>query len=388
MQIRTLLLIGSHTAVFSKVKEQLEQEGIRTLYCKQLSGVPKCIQENQPDLIILHPGRKTENPCHTLLRIRKISGGKELPVILVFSAQQEKLLGECPDVTYTDFISSPLREKELILRIKHQFALIKANQTIQRRNEQLKRTIESRDRLYALIAHDLRSPIGTVKMLNDFILEEKSCISCPRVIEKLLMTKNITDNLFTLLENLLQWSQSQHKRIKLNSGIFDVAATIRQVSVLYTHIAKTKKIRLVNQVDTPVYVQADEEMIKTVIRNLLSNAIKFSYPGGKIEINAIHGRKRVAITVRDEGRGMSREELCRLKESGQKASLPGTRKESGFGLGLSLSQEFIRQNKGKFSFTSEPGAGSMFRFTLPAGYGDGLNDATTRHTSAKHPMRP
>ncbi len=357
MQTRTLLLIGSRTAVFSKVKEQLEQEDILTLHCKEFSDIPECIRECQPDLVILHPGKSVENPCQTLFRIRKTPGGRELPVILVFSARQEKLLEECPDVTYTDFISSPLREKELIFRIKHQFALIKANQIIQRRNEQLKRTIESRDRLYTLIAHDLRSPIGTVKMLNDFILEEKDCISCPRVIEKFLMTKNITDNLFTLLENLLQWSQSQHKRVRLNSGIFNITATIRQVLVLYSHIAKAKKIRLVNRTHTPVYVQADEEMIKTVIRNLLSNAIKFSYPGGKIEIDVIHGRNRVAVTVRDEGRGMNGEELCRLKSAGHKTSLPGTRKESGFGLGLSISQEFIHQNKGKLSFTSEPGVG-------------------------------
>lgn len=360
----TLFIISS-SHLPENIQEELEKENFTAFYFTDETAALSKLQETKPDLILLNPGIPTPEKCSIIRRFRKNPFTQEVPVIFISSIDDETLVSECLNFGYTDFIAKPLRTKELLLRIHHQLSLVEAKRTIRRQNERLKQTIESRDKLYAVIAHDLRSPIGTIKMINSAIENEKEKIQDPGILKKFEMINETTEEAFNLLENLLRWTRNQNGKTKVIAEIFDLSIATRQVLSLFTTIANAKNIRLSNQLKVPLYVYADEDMVKTVLRNLISNAIKFTFPGGEVELDASRQTNTVTLAVKDNGQGISPENQCLLLKKGHTVSTYGTKHEKGCGLGLLLSQDFIKRNKGKLWFVSEEGKGTTFYFTLP-----------------------
>ena len=268
---------------------------------------------------------------------------------------------------------------------------MEATRTIRRQNERLQETIEARDKLYSVIAHDLRAPIGTIKMINSIIESQKDKIRNAGIRKKFEMINETTEQAFNLLENLLRWSRNLNGKTKVVRSNFDLAISIREVLSLFTAIAKSKNINLVNSVKKPVFVYADEDMIKTVLRNLISNAIKFTYPGGEVSIMLTEYKEQVSVAVKDNGQGIKKENQSKLLKDGQLCSTYGTKNEKGCGLGLLLSRDFIKLNKGKLRFKSKEGEGTIFYFTIPSSTdfpGKPLIDSLIPHTSVELPRHP
>lgn len=138
------------------------------------------------------------------------------------------------------------------------------------------------------------------------------------------MINETTEQAFNLLENLLRWSRNLNGKTKVVRSNFDLAISIREVLSLFTAIAKSKNINLVNSVKKPVFVYADEDMIKTVLRNLISNAIKFTYPGGEVSIMLTEYNEQVSVAVKDNGQGIKKENQSKLLKDGQLCSTYGT----------------------------------------------------------------
>ncbi|RHV94703.1 sensor histidine kinase [Odoribacter sp. OF09-27XD] len=323
------------------------------------------IRDTDADLILLQYETLVPGQCNIIHRIRQNKSTRNTPVIFIASANDSNIIGECLNFESTDFVTLPLREKELILRIRHQLSLIEAQRTIKQQNEQLQQTLQARDKLYSVIAHDLRSPIGTIKMINAAIETEKEKITNPSIRKKFEMINETTEEAYNLLENLLRWTRNRHGKTKVIPTLFDLSIATRQVLSLFTTIAKAKNIRLTNQLLHSLPVYADEDMIKTVLRNLISNAIKFTYPDGNIELYSTVEKDYVTIAIKDNGQGIKKEDQKYLLQENHSVSTYGTRNEKGSGLGLILSQEFIKLNNGKLYFTSAEGQGTTFYFALP-----------------------
>jgi two-component system, sensor histidine kinase and response regulator len=167
-----------------------------------------------------------------------------------------------------------------------------------------------------------------------------------------------------LMENLLHWVKSQMNASNISPGELDMEEIVAEAVQVHQLQAKTKKISIKKELDPPLQAYADRDMVTLVLRNLLSNAIKFTPEKGKIIIRVKTESAFCRVSIIDNGVGMDREALTKIQDNSY-YSTNGTAKESGTGLGLMLSRDFLSKNGGALLIESEAGKGSVFSFTLP-----------------------
>jgi signal transduction histidine kinase len=167
------------------------------------------------------------------------------------------------------------------------------------------------------------------------------------------------------LDNLLIWSRTQTSSTKLIPESFDINETIGQISDIFRNQATYKQINVRLEISGIKKVYADPNMIATVIRNLFSNALKFTNENGQIEIRTVQKADIVEFSITDNGKGILPEDLKKIFEDKGHKTTKGTANETGSGLGLLLSKDFIQRNNGLIWVESKPGKGSSFIFTLP-----------------------
>lgn len=231
--------------------------------------------------------------------------------------------------------------------------------------EELRNTNAAKDKFFSIIAHDLRSPFSSLLSFSEFLSEDIDIL--PKSEIKLFADKihEAAKGVFSLLENLLQWSKIQSGKIPLNPVSFNILNKINQVVVLLSNNACNKKIRIINEVSSTPIVFADESMIFSVVQNLLSNAIKFTRPEGIIKISSADKGSEIEISVADNGVGIKEEDLNKLFRIDAHHTTYGTNEEKGSGLGLILCKEMVERNGGKIRVVSKEGEGTTFSFTLP-----------------------
>jgi PAS domain S-box-containing protein len=245
-----------------------------------------------------------------------------------------------------------------------------ADAEIQRKNAELAELNASKDKFFSIIAHDLRNPLGNFKLITKLLHEDFDDLSNEERIELLESMKDSADNIYSLLENLLEWSQTQRNKIQFNPVELNLKLLSVGIINLLKPTAEKKQIQLINNISISSEVYADVNMINTVLRNLLSNAIKFTPNGGKIEIGIIKSSDDLmtsddCIYVKDEGIGMSQDTIQKLFKIDENISTLGTNNEKGTGLGLILCKEFVEKHGGRIWVESEECKGSTFYFSLP-----------------------
>ena len=266
-----------------------------------------------------------------------------------------------------DFISKPFNKEELLIRVKHQISLITARRIISRQNKELQRTISARDKLYSVIAHDLRSPIGSVKMVLNMLLINLPTEVIGEELYDLLNTANqTTEEVFSLLDNLLKWTKSQTGRLNVVYQDINIVDTVEGVVQVYNAAAELKKIKIVHDIPEQIMVHCDTDMVKTVIRNFMSNALKFSPKETTITVDVKTIDDSFAqVSVQDQGCGIDDEGRKKLLHEDTHYSTFGLNNEEGSGLGLLLCKDFVNKNGGKLWFETQKGEGSTFFFTVP-----------------------
>lgn len=249
-----------------------------------------------------------------------------------------------------------------ILRQKEEIA---ANEKLlQNQTEELTEVNAFKNRLFSIIAHDLKSPIYAMKHLfqnmqqYDLPAEEIKAM-VPELVNELTYTTS-------LMENVLLWTRSQMQSDAVRPQLIDVAGLTTEVGKLLRLQAEAKGIRVKLEVDNTLFVFADKDMVNLILRNLLSNAIKYTPEKGGITVGARTEASGVEIYVKDTGMGMSQETIDKINLSNYYTT-KGTGGESGTGLGLMLCREFLARNGGTLHIESSPGKGSVFSFMLPQG---------------------
>ncbi len=229
----------------------------------------------------------------------------------------------------------------------------------------LEKLNDTKDKLFSIIAHDLKSPFNSILGLSDLLIENSPIYDTSNVE---YLSKNINStakNTLNLIENLLCWAQSQTNQIKYDPEAIDLEKNISQAVIFFNAPASVKNISLNHIRDYETIVYADRIMLKLILHNLISNAIKFTHSNGKIDIYTLHGEGEVEITISDNGTGMNEATRNNLFETKTNLSSKGTSNEDGTGLGLILCKEFVEKNGGKIRVESELGKGSDFTFTIP-----------------------
>lgn len=361
------------------LKALLGREGFGIVYAMNGTEALEKVKSEHPDLILLDVMMPDMDGFEVAGHLKVEPEQAEIPIIFLTALNDSASVVKGFQLGANDFISKPFRREELLIRVEHQLSLVDARRIILRQTEELRKTIAGRDKLYSVIAHDLRSPMASIKMLCNTIMMSIDPQTVPGdVFEMLEMTNKTAEEVFSLLDNLLKWTKSQLGKLSNVPQPIDMVGLVDGVIEVFKPIAESKLISL--ELDSEVEfinVIVDIEMIKSVVRNLISNAIKFSH---KNTVVMVHVKvqdvmdenkteegngKEVLVTVSDRGCGIKNEDQEKLLNESTYFTTFGTDSEEGSGLGLLLCKDFVSKNHGRLWFTSEEGVGSNFNFTIP-----------------------
>lgn len=231
--------------------------------------------------------------------------------------------------------------------------------------KELKALIKTKDKLFSIIAHDLRSPFNSIIGLTELVSNNLGTIGQDE-IQLFLSTMHTTaQGTLDLLENLLIWAKSQTGQLSFKPEKIQLESIIKNILIMLESSAKLKNISIELACNMQQKVVADKNMIESILHNLITNAIKFTNKGGYIKVCAEKFKNEVKISIADNGIGMSNEIKSKLFRSDIYFTTSGTDDEVGSGLGLLLCKEFTEKNGGQIWAESEPGVGSTFSFTIP-----------------------
>ncbi len=250
---------------------------------------------------------------------------------------------------------------------KKYILFISRNITERKKNQiKLQDLNATKDRLFSIIGHDLKGPVGSASKFFDMIADNQNDMPKDQLSEFLKYHSNSLKNIKLLLDNLLEWARSQKNETAVKIERVNIKSTVSECVELLKGSADSKNIELSFDINDDLNARADSIMIKTVIRNLISNAVKYCREKGKIKAAAKIKGETILISIADNGIGMDEETLCKLFKISEKVSRKGTGGESGTGFGLILCAEFIAKNGGKIWAESKNGYGSTFYIELPA----------------------
>lgn len=231
--------------------------------------------------------------------------------------------------------------------------------------DELYRSNKTKEKLLSVVAHDLKNPIHALIGFSELLVDKEAGLSEDEKTQYAEFIHDSSLQIYTLLENLLKWAQSQSTSIKYQPEKFDVNELL-DINIKLFHEAGTKKkIELIFNGKSNNQVYADKNMINTVIRNLINNAIKFTSEGGKISVSAKDKDSFVEISIVDTGVGMTDDIIQKILETDEFHSSQGTSNEQGTGLGLAICKEFLNAHDSKLQILSRPNKGSTFYFKIP-----------------------
>lgn len=228
----------------------------------------------------------------------------------------------------------------------------------------LKQTVQTKDKLFSIIAHDLRSPFTALVGLSEVLSEKTNELSSEEIAELSKHIHQSATGVLALTDNLLSWSRSQTGKLTINPQTLSLKEIVDNIVTVASIPAQEKKIAINTKIGNDLSIYADYDTISTAIRNLISNAIKFTPTGGSVSVSGHKISGNIEIKVSDTGVGIEPENLAKLfRVDG--LTTKGTNQESGTGLGLILCKEFVERNNGNISVESIIGLGTTFTITIP-----------------------
>jgi|WetSurMetagenome_2_1015567.scaffolds.fasta_scaffold02462_3 signal transduction histidine kinase/ligand-binding sensor domain-containing protein len=251
-----------------------------------------------------------------------------------------------------------------VRKLKKQKLLLE--QTVAIKTAELTLLNASKDKFFSIIAHDLKNPFSSIIGFSSIMQESPGLEDISEY--KLFSSKihSSATQTYRLLENLLEWANSQSRKIKFTPVAINLKELIHNEFDLLHEMAIGKNIDLRFNIDDSLFIVADKNMIMTIMRNLITNAIKFTQRNGKVVVEARIYDGNIEVAVKDTGIGMSEDTMSKLFLLDSDLSAKGTENEKGTGLGLFLCKEFVEKHNGKISVESKEGKGSTFRFSIPA----------------------
>ena len=347
------------------LKILLTNEKFQVLTANNGNSCIETAKREHPDLILLDVMMPDISGFDTAVILKKEKETADIPIIFLTALNSPADLVHGFQVGANDFLTKPFNKEELVMRVMHQISLVAAKRIIVQQNDELRRTINNRDKMYSVIAHDLRSPMASIRMVLNLVVQTVSPEAIgPEMYYLIDKANKETEETHDLLDNLLKWTKSQTGRLKVAYQDFEVMDVVTGVYGIFTMIAETKNINLTMEENvTGLKVRADKDMLNTVVRNFLSNAIKFTPEGSAIEIIVDKKDDFAKISIRDHGVGIAPDRIEGLFHKGE--TTYGTNNEEGSGLGLQLCKDFAVKNGGDVMVESVLGEGSTFSVLVP-----------------------
>ncbi|QQS37270.1 MAG: PAS domain-containing sensor histidine kinase [Ignavibacteriales bacterium] len=241
----------------------------------------------------------------------------------------------------------------------------KAERQLLKYAEELNTMNSNKNKLFSIIAHDLKSPFHGLLGVSGILANELQNLSADEVSTLTMGLHKSLQQQYDLVEKLLDWSRLQTGRIEYSPVITNLKKFAEESINSHALVAEEKKIVLVNDINDKVEAFADSYMLSCIFNNLVSNAIKFSKPGGQVKLSSLSIHSFIEVQVTDSGVGISQENLSKLFHLESNIVTTGTANEKGTGLGLLLCRDFIARHGGKIWVESKINEGSTFKFWLP-----------------------
>lgn len=355
----TILVVDDKPENLDVLIAYLQESDLRILVAQNGEEALDLALRFSPDLILLDvlmpPGIDGFETCRRLKARPETEG---IPVIFMTALSEtvDKVKGF--QTGGVDYVTKPLQHEEVLARVN-------AHLTIQNQQRQLREVNASKDRFFSIIAHDLRGPLYSLRDISQTLLDHLDSNNLDALKEIIVLQHHATENLCKLLENLLTWSRIQRGNIEYKPQELDMGVICQYNLNLLAPSAEQKQITLSTTLPENIMVNADLNMLDTVMRNLLSNALKFTHPGGNIHVTLLDREQEVEVNVSDTGIGIDAKVIPKLFHIDEKYQRLGTAREKGTGLGLILCKELVEKHGGRIWVESEVKKGATFHFTLP-----------------------
>lgn len=375
----TLLLVDDTPENLMVALDALDDSGFNISVARSGVEALKLLEHFLPDIILLDVMMPGIDGFETCRRLKSNDRTKDVPVIFLTARtdMKDQLTGFA--VGGVDYLTKPFRREELLARVnthvmlrrQHQqlqdqnIRLQKQNELIMRQQEELREVNACKDKFIAIISQDLQQPFAGIFVLSEQIKHHVHPLHDAEILDLANQLQDAVENYHALLQNLLTWTKLQQGLLVRNVQPVELHLLVQRNIALATPLVQQKQIALTHPPLERIIIEADQEMLDTVIRNLLSNAIKFTKPGGTVTIAMKYTEAMVEISVSDTGIGIAPETLSILFRPGANIQQPGTNGEKGTGVGLFLCNEFVALHGGRLEVESQVNQGSTFRVTLP-----------------------
>lgn len=383
----SILIVDDTPKNLQLMSSLLKQKGYKLYITNSGENALNFLKTTLPDLILLDvmmPGLSGFEVCRLLKKDERL---KDIPVIFLSAKNETEDVVEGFEAGAVDYIVKPFNAKEVFVRVATQLQLKTATTLLKQKNDklndlnkslteskkiiekdalQLKRLNAEKNRFFSIIAHDLRSPFTGLTGLTEILCNHIDELSQDEIRNMVKMLNESSQQVYELLNNLLQWSRLQMNAITFEPENLKLSDIVKESIKVLDGQINEKNISIEMDIAQEEVVYADVNMLKTIMRNLVSNGVKFTPKGGKISLAAKPAEKNlVMISVTDNGIGMDESLRKKLFLIDEKVSRVGTEGETSNGIGLLLCKDFVEKNNGEIWVESQINSGTTFRFTLP-----------------------
>lgn len=369
----TILVVDDNPKNIQLIALILRKLNYKIIIAEDGPSAIKLVSKVIPDLILMDVMMPGMDGFEATEIIKSDSKNENIPVIFLTALSEKANIVKGFENGGVDYIVKPFNLEELVSRIKTHLELKFARDKMQKMTNHLSELNSIKDKMFSVIGHDLRSPIGSMKMIIDNLLSKTDDNVNKGLTDSVETLSKTSDEVFNLLENLLWWARTQSKVVSIIPENIELDQIVSSIYYLNKGSLKLKKISFEKDIEEGCMVYVDVNMLKTILRNLLSNAIKFTPLEGQIKISAYTSDEYVNIAVSDSGVGIPEEKLPLLFNDNEHHTTFGTQNEAGSGLGLKLCKDFAVSSNGSIEAESKVGEGSTFTIKIPKGTNQDIN---------------
>jgi two-component system sensor histidine kinase/response regulator len=355
---QNILIVDDNLKNLQVAAKVLKDNGYSISLAQDGPSAIKMVEEEAPDLILMDVMMPEMDGMEASRQIRRNKDLKDIPIIFLTARNQTEDIVEGFKAGGVDYITKPFNKDELLIRIKNHLELAFARKKIIELNR-------NRDKLYSIIAHDVRSPLSSILFMIGAIKSNLITPGTDDYQEMLESIEKTTSETSTLLNNLLSWAKVQSQAVALTPKITNICNVLNECVSLLKANAELKNIALASDVPEGTSAYFDEVTMHTVFRNVISNAIKFTPLNGSVNVSSFIDQGMVTLVFKDNGLGIPEHVVEKIMIHNQHHTTPGTANEQGSGLGLVMVKDFISSNNGKLNIKSKEGEGTEIWISLP-----------------------
>lgn len=361
---RKILIIDDSLTNLRVIEKMLEKDHIHVTFSYSAKDALELLSDGYfPDLILLDIMMPGMNGFSFKKKLNDHPEWKDIPVIVISALQGQESKSIAFELGCVDFMVKPINKTEVLHRINVQFKVKDQQVRLNEINKALAESNKTREKIFSIISHDLRTSIGNIRNVFKFMID--GLIDAKEDEDIILDAEISSRNTYNLLDNLLYWAKSQQGNLAYNPELVNVSRIVSSLLDMEKGSIVIKNIEIIESIPADLFVWSDKILFTISFKNLLANAIKFTPKNGRISIVAHEAGDMVKLSVVDNGQGISEDNL-KLLMGGKSFSTIGTDNEKGTGLGLALVKDCIRICKGKLDIKSKLGQGSEFSIYLPS----------------------